>query len=200
MISYPLVLQKLIREFSKLPSIGEKSANRLAYHIVANDRKLANSLAEALLAASKEMKLCKTCFFLTDRDECEVCENPNRDRTLVCVVEKPMDVVAIERVGEYRGVYHVIHGVWAPLRGQGEEDLKLSELMARVKSAEVQEVILATSSTVEGDATALYIAKMLAEVNVKASRIAQGIPKGAELEYADDVTLSRAMHGRNFIG
>lgn len=193
-------MQKLIREFSKLPSIGEKSATRLAYHLVNNDRPLAQTLAAALTKAVESVKLCQRCFYLTEEDLCTICKNPARDQSLICVVEKPADLMAIERVGEYRGLYHVLHGLWAPLRGQGPETMKLRELIDRLKDGSVKEVIVATSSTVEGDATALYVAKLLADHGVRSTRLAQGMPKGGELEYADDVTLSRAFAGRNPIG
>lgn len=190
-------MQLLIRELSRLPSIGEKSATRLAYHLITQGRANAPALAEAIRKAVSEIKTCQKCFFFTENELCFVCRNPSRDASLVCVVEKPMDVVAIERVGEYRGLYHVLHGVWAPLRGQGPESIKIHELVDRVKKDGIREAILATSSTVEGDATALYIARLLKELNVTVTRLAQGMPKGGELEYADDVTLSRALSGRS---
>jgi recombination protein RecR len=197
MLVFPVALQKLIRELSKLPSIGEKSATRLAYHLIANDRGLARTLAEALHHAAEQVRQCERCFFLSEEQLCPVCKNTARDQSLLCVVEKPVDLVAIERVGEFKGLYHVLHGLWAPLRGQGPETMKLKELMARVNSEPIKEVIIATSATVEGDATALYIGRLLAEVGIKATRPAQGIPKGGELEYADDVTLSRAFAARS---
>jgi recombination protein RecR len=197
MLSYPPALQKLIKELSKLPSIGEKTATRLAYHLVANDRDLSRTLAAALQTASQQVRLCQRCFFLSEEDLCSICRNPNRDVGLLCVVEKPVDLVAIERVAEFKGNYHVLHGLWAPLRGQGPESMRLKELLDRVKTAPPREVIIATSATVEGDATALYIGRLLADVGVKATRPAQGIPKGGELEYADEVTLSRAFAARN---
>ena len=199
MVAYPNALQKLIRELSKLPTIGEKSATRLAYHLVANDKNLAASLSEALQAASKGVRLCEQCFFLSEDSLCSVCLNPNRDKSLICVVEKPVDLVAIERVGEFNGVYHVLHGLWAPLRGQGPDSMKLKELLARVEAGEIKEAIVATSATVEGDATAMYVARLLQEKGVRATRPAQGIPKGGELEYADDVTLSRAFAARSAV-
>lgn len=192
-------MQKLIREFSRLPSIGEKSATRLAYHLVTHDRQLALNLADALHKAAENVKLCQRCFYLTEEDLCTVCKNPSRDQSLICLVEKPADLMAIERVGEYRGLYHVLHGLWAPLRGQGPESMKLKELLDRLQDGVVREVIIATGSTVEGDATALYVAKLLSEYGIQSTRLAQGMPKGGELEYADDVTLSRAFAGRNLI-
>jgi recombination protein RecR len=197
MLVFPPALQKLIKELSKLPSIGEKSATRLAYHLIANDRGLARSLGDALHAAAQGVSLCDRCFFLSEEPLCVVCRNETRDRSLMCVVEKPVDMVVIERTGEFKGVYHVLHGLWAPLRGQGPESMRLKELLARAKEEPIKEVIIATSATVEGDATALYIGRLLAEVGIKATRPAQGIPKGGELEYADDVTLSKAFAARS---
>jgi len=199
MVSFPPALQKLIKELAKLPSIGEKTATRLAYHLVANDRDLANCLGEALRVAAQQVRLCDRCFFLSEESLCAICKNSGRDPSLVCVVEKPVDLVAIERVGEFKGSYHVLHGLWAPLRGQGPDSMKIKELMTRIKSEPVKEVIIATSATVEGDATALYIGRLLADAGVSATRPAQGIPKGGELEYADDVTLSRAFAARSLL-
>ena len=192
-------MQKLIRELSRLPSIGEKSATRLAYHLLNNERKLAVTLSEALSAAVNTVRLCERCFFMSENPLCQICSNTSRDGALLCVVEKPMDLVAIERTGEFRGYYHVLHGLWAPLRGQGPENMKLKELIERLKSGVVKEVILATGATVEGDATSLYIARLLTEMGLKTTRLAQGIPKGGELEFADDITISRAFSGRRSV-
>ena len=194
---FPQAMQQLIRELSRLPSVGEKSATRLAYHLITQGRSQADALAESIRRAVGEVKLCENCFYLSEEKLCNICRNSSRDQSLVCVVEKPMDVVAIERVGEYRGLYHVLHGLWAPLRGQGPENIRIQELINRVKKGSIKEAILATSSTVEGDATSLYIALTLAELSVKTTRLAQGMPKGGELEFPDEVTLSRALSGRN---
>ena len=199
MRSFPPAMQKLIRELSKLPSIGEKSATRLAYHLINHDRELAKSLSAALQEADAKIRLCQQCFYFTDDTLCTICKNTNRDESLLCVVEKPMDLMAIERMGEYRGLYHVLHGLWAPLKGQGPESMKLNELIKRLEAGKIREVILATGSTVEGDATSLYIARLLNEKGIKSTRLAQGMPKGGELEYTDDVTLSRALSGRSVI-
>ena len=199
MSQFPAAMQALITEFSKLPSIGEKTAARLAYFIINNERDLARRLSEALSRATEQVRLCAKCYHLADSEFCTICSNTSRDSNMMCVVEKPMDVIAIERMGEFRGVYHVLHGLWAPLRGKGSEHMKLGELVTRLKEGSVKEVILATSATVEGDATALYIARLLNELGVKSSRLAQGIPKGGELEYADDLTLARALSGRSQI-
>lgn len=199
MTAFPQSMQRLIRELTKLPTIGEKSAARLAYHLINHDRNLALSLAEAMKKAVETVTFCERCFFITEDPLCSLCSNPARNEKIVCVVEKPMDLIAIERGGDFRGIYHVLHGVWAPLRGKGPESMKLAELLQRIDSEKFEEVILATSSTVEGDATALYIARMLDQRGIKASRLAQGMPKGGELEYADDVTLSRALSGRSLM-
>lgn len=200
MLSLPSSVQKLIRELSKLPSVGEKTATRLAYFLINTDKEVAISLSSALEKASKDVRHCSSCFFLSDKELCDVCSDPLRDKSVICVVEKPMDILAIERMAEYKGSYHVLHGVWAPLRGDGPEKLKLQELIVRIKNGGVREVILATGCTVEGDATALYVARLVNELGVKCTRLAQGMPKGGELEFADDVTLSRAMNGRSVVG
>lgn len=192
-------MQKLVRELSKLPSVGEKSATRLAYFLVTNEKGVAPSLASAITEAISNIKYCKSCFFLSDEEECAICSDITRDKSLLCVIEKPTDLIAVERMGEFRGQYHVLHGLWAPLKGQGPEQIRLKELIDRASQGVIKEVIIATSATVEGDATALYIAKQIGAVGVKSSRPAQGIPKGGELEYADDITLSRAIMGRNAI-
>jgi recombination protein RecR len=199
MALYPAAMQRLIRELSKLPSIGEKSASRLAYNLIQNNRGLARTLSVALAEAVDQVRLCDSCFYFSEGQHCSICTDNSRDRSILCVVEKPSDLVSIERMGEFRGAYHVLHGLWAPMKGQGLESMKLRELMERVKLGEIREVILATSATVEGDATALFIARQLNEIGVRSSRPAQGIPKGGEFEYADDLTLSRAFSGRNTI-
>lgn len=192
----PKSMAVLIGELSKLPSIGERSATRLAYFLVMHGAKRAVPLAAAIHEANKSIKLCERCFFLSEETLCAICKS-HRDPSVCCVVEKPVDVIAIERSGEFRGIYHVLHGLWAPLKGKGESDMKLKELVERVKNEGIKEVILATNATVEGDATALYVAKLLNPHNCKVSRLAQGLSKGGELEYADDFTLSRAFSGRN---
>ncbi len=197
MFSFPPALQGLIVELTKLPSIGEKSAQRLAYHLVNNDRNLAKTLIVALEHAVEQVRLCRRCFFLSEQELCSICRNSSRDAGLLCIVEKPIDLIAIERLGDFRGYYHVLHGLWAPLRGQGPESMRLVELVERVKQGQIEEVILAMAATVEGDATALYVARLLGELGVRTTRLAQGLPKGGELEYADDLTLSRAFSGRS---
>jgi recombination protein RecR len=201
MVLYPLSFQKLVRELAKLPTIGERTATRLAYHIIANDPALAPTLASALADAVAHISLCSRCYFFSEGGAlCPICRDERREGHIICVVEKPADVVAIERAGEYRGVYHVLHGVWAPLRGVAPEDIRIKELLARIEGEEVREVIIATGATVEGDATALYIGQELRDRGVVSSRIAQGIPKGGELEAADELTLARALSGRTRFG
>lgn len=199
MQALPPSFQKLVHELCRLPSIGEKSAMRLAYHLVQGDKGLAQRLSKALVDAARDIRLCSTCFHFADAEECAICRDPSRESELLCVVEKPADVIALERIGEFSGRYHVLHGVWAPLRGQGVESLRLNELMGRLDGEAVQEIILATSSTVEGDATASYIARLVSSKDVRVTRLAQGMPKGGELEYADDLTLSRAFSGRSAV-
>lgn len=203
--AYPPAMRRLVNELSKLPSIGEKSAVRLAYHLLTHEAGEALELAAAIKEAREQTRLCHSCFALTDSDLCEICSDPERSRFVICVVEKPADVIAIERSNSYHGLYHVLHGLWAPLRGISPEMTKLPELLKRLENSQqsnnsecprVSELILATSTTVEGDATALYIAQAMAKFKVNISRIAQGLPKGGELEYADELTLSHAMEGR----
>lgn len=198
---FPSVLKSLVTEFTKLPSIGEKSALRLAYHIVAKRPELAVTLAKSLIAAVETVKLCNNCFFFCEQETCVFCLDLKRTQESICVVEKPMDVIAIERTGLFRGQYHVLHGVWAPMRGLSAEDMKCAELIDRIERSAnsenpVKEIILATSATVEGDATALYLSDLLSHKNITCSKLAQGVPKGGDLEYLDDVTLSRAFAGR----
>ncbi len=196
MLALPIALQKLVHELGKLPSVGEKTAARLAYYLLNGKRDLAQSLAEALNLAAQKITFCKQCFFFADEELCAICRSELRDRSLICVVEKPIDLLALERSAEFKGLYHVLHGLWSPLRGQGPEQIKIHELLGRIKQGGIKEVIIAISSTVEGDATALYLARMLHELGVPTSRLAQGVPRGGELEYADDLTLARALNGR----
>lgn len=203
MISFPPAMERLIHELSKLPTIGQKSATRLAYFLVTSKPELAQQIAKSLNETIAEIKQCETCFFLSqassdaDKVQCSICCDPKRDSSILCIVEKPMDVIAVERVAEFRGVYHVLHGLWSPLRGQGTEKLRIKELEARLQQGGILEVILATGCTLEGDATALYLSNLISQYKIKSTRLAQGIPKGGELEYADDITLSRAFSGRN---
>jgi len=209
-LSYPPAMRRLVSELQKLPSVGERSASRLAYHLLTCDEKDAICLSDAIVAAREKIRLCDVCHGLTEEQVCSICADPKRNAALVCVVEKPVDLIALERSGSYRGVYHVLHGLWSPLRGISPEQTKMLSLFHRIKEAKsltngsaavpVQEVVIATSATVEGDATALYIAATVNELGVRVSRLAQGMPKGGELEYADEVTISHAMHGRRILG
>jgi recombination protein RecR len=187
---------RLIEEFHKLPGIGPKSAQRLTYYVLRAPLAEVRALAEALLEAKERIVFCSVCQNLTDVDPCRFCSDPQRDRSLICVVEEPLDALAIERTGRFRGLYHVLHGVISPMDGVGPEDLKVGELLDRLRSGEVKEVIVATNPNLEGEATALYLARLLRPLGVRVTRLARGLPMGADLEYADDVTLGRALEGR----
>ena len=184
----------LIRELSRLPGIGPKSAQRLAFHLFEQPREDIERLSSALLEAKRDLHTCPVCFNITDADVCDVCSDPSRDQTLICVVEEPGDVIAIERSGEYQGLYHVLHGVISPMNGVGPDKLYIKALLPRL--AATQELILATGTTVEGEATALYLQRLLEPLGTPVSRIAYGLPVGGALEYADEVTLGRALSGR----
>ncbi len=189
-------LAKLVEQFRRLPGIGPKSATRLAYHILAMDREQSRQLAEAIIEAKDKIGYCSVCFNLTDCDPCQVCSSGSRDTGLVCVVEEPQDVAAMERTREYRGRYHVLHGSLSPLDGVGPDELRLKELLARMQGGEIQEVIMATNPDVEGEATAMYVARLLKPLGVKVTRLGHGLPVGGDLEYADEVTLSKALENR----
>ncbi|MBR5228756.1 MAG: recombination protein RecR [Firmicutes bacterium] len=197
MSQYAKPLQNLIRELSKLPGIGGKTAQRLAFHILSMDNREAASLAGAITQAKAEMKYCSVCGNLTDKDPCAICTDPSRDQATICVVEQARDVAAMERMKEYKGLYHVLHGAISPMDGVGPEDINLRQLIIRLQQNDVQEVILATNPTIEGEATAMYTARLIKPAGIKVSRIAHGIPVGGDLEYADEITLSKAMEGRN---
>ena len=186
----------LIDELARLPGIGPKSASRLAFYLLRAPRPQALALAEAIIEVKERIVLCSTCFNITERDPCGVCQDPTRDRTIICVVEEPLDVLAFERTGEYRGLYHVLHGAISPVDGIGPDRLKIHELVTRVNGERPAEVILATNPNIEGDATAMYIARQLANSGVTISRPASGLPVGGDLEYADEITLGRALAGR----
>ena len=194
----PKPLQRLISELNKLPNVGGKSAARLAYHLI-NFPQNADALAAAIRDAAGVLQQCQQCYFITDEAHCSICKNTNRDPALVCIVEKSADLIAIEQAGVFRGYYHVLHQLWSPLKGQGLEGMHLTELLERTKKQEIKEVIIATGATVEGEATALYLARLLNDHGIQATRLAQGLPKGGDLEYLDDVTLSRALSGRTAI-
>jgi recombination protein RecR len=190
-------LNKLIAELSKLPGVGGKTAQRLAFYILAMEEKDAISIADAIIEAKRDMKYCSQCGDLTDRDPCGICQDPSRDTSVICVVESPRDVAAIERLKEYGGFYHVLHGAISPMDGIGPEDINLKQLLIRLRNNDlIKEVILATNPNIEGEATAMYIARLIKPAGIKVTRIAHGVPVGGDLEYADSMTLSRAMEGR----
>ncbi|MCL5671846.1 MAG: recombination mediator RecR [Acidobacteria bacterium] len=190
-------LGRLIDELKRLPGIGQKSAQRIAFYLERAPREDVQRLAEALLDAKDKIRLCSLCNNLTELDPCEFCSDPRRDPEVICVVETPYNVVSVEKTHEFRGLYHVLHGALSPLQGIGPEQLKLRNLIERLKSGKVRELIVATSPTVEGEATAVYLAKLVKPLGVKVSRIAMGIPVGSELEFADEVTMLRALEGRH---
>lgn len=200
MARYSPKISKLIAQLAKLPGIGNKSAQRLAFHILSMSKEEVEELSDILTDAKNSTFLCSACCNLTDSDPCEICADTSRDKTVICVVENPRDVSAIERMHEYKGLYHVLHGAISPMQGIGPNQIKLKELLARLSSDEsVSEVILAVNPTVEGEATAMYISRLLKPAGIKTTRIAHGLPMGGDLEYADEVTLSKAMEGRREI-
>ncbi|GAB4278662.1 MAG: recombination mediator RecR [Coriobacteriia bacterium] len=190
---------RLLEELERLPGIGPKSAQRLAFFILKSDEESTRRLAEAILDAKERVSFCRVCFNFSEGDLCEVCGDPSRDRSIICVVEEPKDVVAIERIGEFRGVYHVLQGALSPIDGVGPEDIRVRELVERLGEGGVAEVILATNPNVEGESTALYVARLVKPLGVRVTRIASGLPVGGDLEYADEVTLGRALEGRREI-
>ena len=194
---YIAPLAALIEHFERLPGIGHKTAVRLSFSVLSGTEEEAKSFADAILAAKSSIHYCSVCQDLTDSDKCRICESPKRDRSIICVVEGPKDVLAMEKTGEFKGLYHVLHGVISPMDGIGPEEIKAKELVARLSSDEVKEVIMATNLTVEGEATATYLARLIKPFGVKVTRIARGVPVGGDLEYTDEVTLSRAFSGRS---
>ena len=195
-MSYTPAMTRLIQAFSKLPGIGEKTAARLAFHVLRSDRGLADGLADALRALKEQTRLCVTCHGLTESDPCPICASTERAADVICVVEEPADLIAIERSRGFRGRYHVLQGGLSPLDGVGPEDLQIGGLLERLHGDTVREVIVATNPTVEGEATALYLARLIKPLGVRVTRIAHGIPMGGDVEYADVVTLGRALDGR----
>jgi len=187
---------RLIEAFHKLPGIGPKSAQRLTYHLLRAPESEARSLAQAVLELKEKIVLCSVCQNVTEADPCGICSDPQRDRASICVVEEPLDILALERAGGYRGLYHVLHGVISPMDGVGPEDLKLDELMARLGNGSVEELIMATNPNLEGEATAMYVSRLVSPMGVRVTRLARGLPVGADLEYADDLTLARALENR----
>ena len=193
----PPAMTRLVKELSRLPGVGEKTASRLAFNLLNRPREEVIALAEALLEMKERVGLCSECFGLSDTVRCRICDDPAREHDLICVVEGPADLMAIERARSYNGVYHVLHGAIAPLDGIGPDDIKIKELTARLRDAgAIREVIVATNATVEGEATALYLAKVLKPLGVKVTRLARGLPAGGDLEYSDSATLSSALTGR----
>lgn len=193
---FPAALQNLSDHFARLPGVGGKTAQRLAFHVLGLPMEEAEDFAEAILKAKREVHTCPKCQNLTDRDLCPICDDDTRDQSVICVVAEPKDVIAMERSREFRGTYHVLHGVISPLNHVTQDNLKIKELLARVAEGNVREVIMATNPDTEGEATAMYISRLLRPLEVKVTRLAYGVPVGSQLEYADEVTLSRALEGR----
>ena len=193
---YSPSIEKLIESFKKLPSIGEKTAIRLAFYILNSSEEEANSFIQSIQNAKKNLKCCSTCYNISDTDPCPICSNQSRDKSKICVVEDVKDVVAMERTHEFKGLYHVLHGSISPMYGIGPDDIKIKELLARLMNGEVKEVILATNPRVEGEATSMYIAKLIKPMGIKVTRIAHGIPIGGDIEYTDEFTLGKALEGR----
>lgn len=189
-------LAELIAELEKLPGVGPKSAQRLAYHLLRVPEHEATALSSAILAAKEKLRFCLRCQNISELEECEICRDVRRDKTLMCIVAEPRDIVALERINDYRGRYHVLHGLMSPVDGIGPEQLRIKELLARLHDEPVEEIIVATNPTIEGDTTALYLAKLLKPIGIKITRIAHGMPSGGELDYADSATLLSAMEYR----
>jgi recombination protein RecR len=189
-------LARLIQEFKRLPGIGQKSAQRLAFHVLRMDRENAERLATALLDVKDKLGLCSVCNNISEGDMCPYCRDPNRDHSVICVLEEPHNILGIETTRQFSGVYHILHGSISPLRGIGPEKLKLKELLSRIEREDVQEVILATNPTVEGEATAVYLSRLLKPLGVRVTRIAMGIPVGSDIEFADEVTMSKSLENR----
>lgn len=196
---YSPSIEKLIEAFEKLPSIGNKTAARLAFHILNSSEEETNEFVQAIVNAKKNLKYCSICYNISDTDPCTICSNAGRDKSLICVVEDVKDVVAMEKTHEFKGVYHVLHGSISPMNGIGPDDIRIKELLARLMDGTVKEVILATNPRVEGEATAIYLSKLIKPLGIKVTRIAHGIPVGGDLEYTDEVTLSKALEGRREI-
>jgi len=196
---YPASIQNLIKNIAKLPGIGEKTAERLALHLLRGSRQEAEQLAGSILTIKEKVRLCSRCFALSDDNLCGLCSDPARDNTYLCVVEQPADMVAVEKSGAFRGLYHILSGALSPMNGIGPEDIRIRELIARIEQDQATEVVLATSTNVEGEATASYIAQILEKYQIKVSRIASGVPMGGDLKYVDQVTLKRALETRHVL-
>ena len=189
-------VSRLIEELGKLPGIGPKSAARLTYHLLRIPEAEARALAEAIIAVKEKTVLCSSCQNITDSNPCAICASKERDHSIICVVKEPLDIMALERTGQYKGLYHVLHGVLSPMDGIGPDDLKIKELLQRLRTSSVKEVILATNPNLEGEATAMYLQRLLSPFGVRLTRLARGLPVGGDLEYADEVTLTHALEGR----
>ena len=200
MPAYSKPLERLIHAFHRLPGIGPKNAERLALHILKTSKEESEELAKAILHAISRIRHCSVCFSITEENVCNICKDNNRNSTLICVVEQPQDVLVIEKTGKYKGKYHVLMGTLSPLDGVGPDDLRIKELMKRLEGEQVQEVILATNPDTEGEATATYLFRLIGPLGIKVTRIARGIPVGGDLEFADEVTLARALEGRKELG
>ena len=196
---YSPSIEKLIENFEKLPSIGHKTATRLAFHILDQSNEETKNFISAIINAKNNLKYCSKCYNISDTDPCNICSNPQRDKEIICVVEDVRDIIAMERTHEFKGVYHVLHGSISPMNGIGPNEIKIKELLNRIQNGKIKEVILATNPRVEGEPTAMYIAKLIKPLGIKVTRIAHGIPVGGDLEYTDEVTLIKAMEGRREI-
>lgn len=196
---YSPSIEKLIESFEKLPSIGHKTAQRLAFYMLDLSNEEAEEFTNSILNAKKNLHFCSKCFNISDTDPCNICANPKRDQSIICVVEDVRDVLAMERTHEYKGVYHVLHGSISPMNGVGPDDIKIKELLSRLMAGNVKELILATNPRVEGEATSMYISKLVKPLGIKTTRIARGIPVGGDLEYTDEITLTKALEGRSEI-
>ena len=193
---YSPSIEKLIQSFEKLPSIGNKTAARLAFYILNASEEETNDFVSSIINAKKNLKYCSQCYNISDTDPCTICGNPKRDQSQICVVEDVRDIIAMERTHEFKGVYHVLHGSISPMNGIGPDDIKIKELLARLMNGQVKEVILATNPRVEGEATAMYLSKLIKPLGISVTRIAHGIPVGGDLEYTDEITLTKALEGR----
>ncbi len=194
---YSPSIEKLIESFEKLPSIGHKTAQRLAFYMLDISEDEAREFTDSILNAKKNLHFCSKCFNISDTDPCNICGNPKRDQSIICVVEDVRDVIAMERTHEFNGVYHVLHGSISPMNGIGPDQIKIKELLSRIMEGEIKEIILATNPRVEGEATSMYISKLVKPLGVKVTRIARGIPVGGDLEYTDEITLTKALEGRS---
>ena len=194
---YSPSIEKLIESFEKLPSIGHKTAQRLAFYMLDISEEEAKEFTDSIINAKKNLHFCSKCFNISDTDPCNICSNPKRDESVICVVEDVRDVIAMERTHEFNGVYHVLHGSISPMNGIGPDNIKIKELLSRIMNSEIKEIILATNPRVEGEATSMYISKLVKPLGVKVTRIARGIPVGGDLEYTDEITLTKALEGRS---